>query len=191
MAQLSTTYEPNSVTSRGDMAGGAMAGLNVGALGPLLNQLAARKAAAEAKAQADADAARQAAEEDAKWRRGFAERQYRDSRSDARLAQVRADHERAIAQFQPSEEHWFKNFGIGKGGDFGGPVEVAPGTFGAYVASIPGAAGASERAAARGLTPGLAGQKIGGTDTLLGGISGSEATDDDLYVARRNLAHNS
>lgn len=155
MVQLSTTYQPDSVTSQGEgQGGGGMAGLNVGSLGPLLTQLAARKDYYAQQQLARQQAEDQAARDEATYRRRFSERQYTDSRNDAHQARDRSEKERQIEQFKPTAERWMKYLpGIG-------PVEVAPGTFGAYAAGNVDAT-TDARAAAVGLKPGVVGQNLG------------------------------
>jgi hypothetical protein len=178
----------------GSQFGGSMSGPAMPDMSEFYRAMAEKQAEAENyKRQQQADAlARQQEAQSYERRKAEQAQQYahkQDRRSeilqDNRLEQMK--HQQGIAQTQPEEMHWFKNFGIGKGGDFGGPVEVAPGTFGAYRASIGAQPGVAAAAAQRGLTPGLAGQRLGGVDRLLGEAN-NEMSDEERK--RRQDAEN-
>ena len=164
MPTATTTYAPDSVTSVTPYSGAAGAGTDLSGFGDLLNQAAKRRAFIEERDRQD------------RLQREEYDRKMRERELADREHAVTASHEqanapqRAIEGPAPNTDvHWLKDFGYGKFGmDMGGPVEVAPGTFGAYRASTGADAGAMARAKDLGLTPGLAGQRLGGTNMLLG-----------------------
>jgi len=102
MARLETTYEPESVTTRADIAGGGGSGfgMDYGGFGKLLGQIAERRAWEREQQMAAAEAERRAAAEEAAWRRQMAEREFA-AREKAQRAAGRAakqQSQRAIEQ---------------------------------------------------------------------------------------------